>query len=343
MSNNYKKSMDKIILSDELKNKIVQDMISRKTETRAAEKYRSEMNRLRLSDIVKQKIIKTALLHKNKTRKKRFHININSLASITACLLLFVTAASAMHIVSEYPGRYVPYNDTTPDIQDSGSTAQTQNNGDNIKETQESGKDTKTESSAETSEDGSQQALPYQGKNININDPQKNPESENITDDIPPAPSLPLNSESTPVLPPLSVVSPVSGDNEMYTAYHEFNTLDDLKNAVSYKLAEPQYIPSGYRLSGCTLITQELSELQYTNGNNRIIYRTQPGSDDCSGNYNAYSSVREITLYGETAVLKTDPQQGFLAVWNYGNMTYSLDGSKLLTENEIIKIIKNIM
>ncbi len=337
MSNNYKKSMDKIILSDELKNKIVQDMISHKTETHAAEKYKIEMNRLTFPDAMKQKIVKTLLNHKNKITRKRFRINF--LANITACLILFIIAASTLKTTdltteqeSENPNIYITY--TTQEIADNSFDAQK-----NLPKKTEpavnesSPKKTINKISVNTEKN----------PDDNINDSESESENDDNDNNILSPADIPEQEppEQTPQIPSLTAES--SFGNEEIDGFLKFDSADKLKNTIPYKLAEPRYMPAGYELSNCALIAQELSELQYTNGSDRIIYRTEPGSEDCSGNYNSYSSVKEITLKNITASLKTDPQKGFLALWSHDGMTYSLDGSELLTENDIIKIIKNIM
>ena len=63
-------------------------------------------------------------------------------------------------------------------------------------------------------------------------------------------------------------------------------------------------------------------------------FRKSVGSDDNSGDYNAYSAVEEISVGEVTAMLKGADGSFTLAIWSDGAYSYSLQLSDGLTAAE---------
>ena len=76
----------------------------------------------------------------------------------------------------------------------------------------------------------------------------------------------------------------------------------------------------------------ELAEIDYTGEGKTARYRKAAGTEDCSGDYNAYTDVTGLEANGTTVTLKGGAGQYTLAIWTDGSYSYSLslsDGMSL--------------
>lgn len=76
----------------------------------------------------------------------------------------------------------------------------------------------------------------------------------------------------------------------------------------------------------------ELAEIDYTGEGKIARYRKAAGTEDCSGDYNAYTDVTGLEANGTTVTLKGGAGQYTLAIWTDGSYSYSLslsDGMSL--------------
>lgn len=124
--------------------------------------------------------------------------------------------------------------------------------------------------------------------------------------------------------------------------YYEASDLADLKASAAYELNAPSYMPDSYSADAYALISGSLAQIRYFNGTDEILYRTEPGTEDCSGNYSVYDTEKEIKVNDITVTLKINNTSGFLATWQKDNMVYSLDGTGSVSEAEITRIISSI-
>lgn len=132
-------------------------------------------------------------------------------------------------------------------------------------------------------------------------------------------------------------------DSDLVQSGNPFAEIDDLKTAqseVGYVFGVPGYMPDGYEIKGVALLFGTLVQLLYENGNDdRITYRTEKTNDDISGDYSVYEKT-EITDGGIT--IKGNDGLYCTAVWNDGENAYSVYSEDGLTRNEILKIVSSV-
>ena len=121
----------------------------------------------------------------------------------------------------------------------------------------------------------------------------------------------------------------------------DYKTVDEAKKAVKFAVSIPTAVPSGYELENVSVISNEIFQMIFKNGENEICYRTAESNDDISGDYNAYSNTKtlkinnlEITAKGNDGISN--------AVWSNGELTFSIYANKALTEKDMTDIVKNI-
>lgn len=70
-----------------------------------------------------------------------------------------------------------------------------------------------------------------------------------------------------------------------------FSNVSDVVRKVGYNFKIPKYIPKEYKNESYSLICGELIQISYESENDRLLYRTQKGGGDISGDYNVYDTI----------------------------------------------------
>ena len=73
-----------------------------------------------------------------------------------------------------------------------------------------------------------------------------------------------------------------------------------------------------------------------------VMFRKARGTDDISGDYDAYSDVKEITVNETAVTLKGENGQYSLAIWQQDGFTYSLSYEPGGREDAFVMMIQSI-
>lgn len=121
-----------------------------------------------------------------------------------------------------------------------------------------------------------------------------------------------------------------------------YESLDDVKGVLSFDPKVPSALPAGFELNEITSTGSDFLQIIYTdNSDNRIFYRMAKGSDDVSGDYNAYKISKEVAIDDLKVTMRgNDKISG--AVWNDGEFSYSILSDIGLEEEWVIDLIENI-
>jgi hypothetical protein len=118
--------------------------------------------------------------------------------------------------------------------------------------------------------------------------------------------------------------------------------VDELKKAVPFELYVPGKLPAGYKADKTSVISRELAQIIYTDGNNRIIYREAKGAKDISGDYTPYEESNVVEIGDTKVVFKGSKSMINLATWIKDDYSYSLSFSTGIEKEAVISIIKSI-
>ena len=121
----------------------------------------------------------------------------------------------------------------------------------------------------------------------------------------------------------------------------EYNTVDEAKKAVAFKVMVPKIMPEGYTLSWVSTINDELFQISYKNGDNEILYRTAEGTEDISGDYKVYKNEKNLKIEGVDVTIKGN-EGAAKATWTKDGLTYSIYADKEISEQDVTNIIANI-
>ena len=139
---------------------------------------------------------------------------------------------------------------------------------------------------------------------------------------------------SAPVTsPPVQVTNPIVQSED----------LEALRSAAPFALSAPTELPEGWRVESASLIMGSLAQVVYTDGTDTITYRMAEGTEDVSGDYNAYPWTEEADLDGITVTLKGQQEDAvLLAVWTDGAYSYAISCSAPLTAEEAAAIAASV-
>lgn len=124
----------------------------------------------------------------------------------------------------------------------------------------------------------------------------------------------------------------------------EVDSLEELSKSIGFSVPEVKKIPF------------EVSNTVYTNGWNdfaqvayqgesqteEVLFRKARGTDDISGDYNAYADVKEVTVNDTAVTLKGENGTCSLAIWQQDGFTYSLSCEPGESEDVFVAMIQSI-
>lgn len=138
----------------------------------------------------------------------------------------------------------------------------------------------------------------------------------------------------------------------------EVDSLAELSQALGFSVPEVKHIPfevtgivytNGWNefaqveyQGGAMAENQEESQMEGQAESEEVLFRKARGTDDISGDYNAYSDVKEITVNETAVTLKGENGQYKLAIWQQDGFTYSLSWEPGGSEDVFTEMIRSI-
>lgn len=331
-------------------------------------KYNEAMDKIAVSDELKEKIMKSAEM-RGEAKPKSARSNVFPLrraAGWAACLVL--CAATAAVVKSRTGADIVPPPEvvTAPDDgernvpQGNADGSETQQNvpTGSSEQLQPQGKDT-----AEGSENARNNAdVPSAKPDV----PQgvSSPKSDIPQDAVSAKPDIPQDSggetqgssesaqnpqgeENVPPTdndgdsPEFAVPPPLmSGGNES-GLFEDMRDIDAVRQTLGYSFKLPHFMPDGFKAESVSLLFGGLVQLTYSDGESTIFFRTEKTDEDISGDYNIYETVESAEIGGAEITLKGRDGKFFTAVWNDG-CAYSLFCAEGLGKETMLEIAESV-
>lgn len=111
-------------------------------------------------------------------------------------------------------------------------------------------------------------------------------------------------------------------------------SVEELSAIVEFEVEEIAGLPFTPEKESYTAFGTDMAQITYEGDGQTCTFRKSVGSDDNSGDYNAYSAVEEISVGEVTAMLKGADGSFTLAIWSDGAFSYSLQLTDSLTAAE---------
>lgn len=138
--------------------------------------------------------------------------------------------------------------------------------------------------------------------------------------------------------------SPGGEDNQVASPINpsaDAESFSDVREQLGYDFKVPHYLPEGYKLDTVSFMFGSLVQISYLSENDEIVYRTEKTDADISGDYTVYNTVETETINGIDTTLKGSDGVFYGAVWNDGDMAYSLNSTNGLDKDTIVKIVES--
>lgn len=102
-----------------------------------------------------------------------------------------------------------------------------------------------------------------------------------------------------------------------------YETAEDAIAAVDFDAKLISNLPTGYEFSSAAVIDKTLVQIDFTNGDSKISYRTAKTSDDITGAYIEFPDEKLITINSTGITIFSTGDQVDIAKWNTDGIAYS--------------------
>lgn len=101
------------------------------------------------------------------------------------------------------------------------------------------------------------------------------------------------------------------------------DTLADAAALAGFDIIVPDSV-DGYEERAITAMENDMIQVQYFHGDDEICIRKATGEEECSGDYNAYSEEKTVTVGDREITLRGNNGKVMVAVWTEGGYSYSI-------------------
>ncbi|EKQ54560.1 MULTISPECIES: hypothetical protein [unclassified Clostridium] len=136
-------------------------------------------------------------------------------------------------------------------------------------------------------------------------------------------------------------VSSASAVGEKDVNYsQEYKTLDDAEKALNLKVNSLKNLPKGFKMESINVISNEIIQVDYNDGNSNIKFRAGKSIDNISGDYNAYEVKDTVKVNGVNVNLEGNKSEQYnLALWEKDGISYSISAENGIDEKTILGMI----
>lgn len=315
-----------------------------------SDKYNEAMDKIVASDELKEKIKKAAsekIINDKKSKKFIKYRYIRYAAGAAACIAICLTG---INVSKEYYVMPTPTQSASPLVTETPDNTELNLPGETTGNGREEAKNAANQQTPAPNKTKIENTTPSAPQKTEIPKSRITDTVPTLSPQAPDKTAEPTVSE----IPPQSAVpsiqpednEPIDNDENTVMGGNPFSdemSLDEINAELGYEIKTPSYLPNGFEKSSMLLIGDELVQISYSDDkDSAITYRTQKTDEDISGDYNVYDICETEIIGNTTATLKGSDKKYYTAVWNDGENAYALGSDDGLEKNEIIKIIKSI-
>lgn len=358
-SESYISDMNKIVMSDELKAKIL---------SAAADKINSAED-----GQTAEKIIKIKTSNGPKNRKTAFRIVTGLAACAVLCTAYIgIKNSGEDNIISDITDDSIVYTPQTERNDNSADNAD--NNRKTVTDTSDTNQRTVSERRPSTSNINANPVsggskfgggnMSESGAALNggesdssrptdngITNPNTTADSDGVTSGGNINDSAPPKNDNIGDIPVSALPPTNNADNDSDVEqgmcggnpFDEKNNLDEIQKEVGYAFKVPHYMPKGYKTDSMAVMFGTMIQISYTNKSNgdEIIYRTEKTTGDISGDYSEYKNVETKRINNSDVEIKSNGESCHTATWN-DNDAYSVYSRNGIDKNDMEKIVKSV-
>jgi AAA ATPase containing von Willebrand factor type A (vWA) domain len=133
--------------------------------------------------------------------------------------------------------------------------------------------------------------------------------------------------------------TPVAMDKDVSYS-QEYKTLDEAEKALNLKVSQLKTLPTGFKVESVSVISNELIQVDYNNGNSNMVFRAGKSTDNISGDYNTYQVKTTVKVNGIDVTLQGNKNEEYnLATWKKDDISYSISTEDGINEKTMLDMI----
>lgn len=325
LNNSYKKVMDKIVLSDELKDKIIKN---------------------------------TSIHSKNEAPKIKYR-HIKKITGIAACFVICFLSLYA--VTNYYPiqpveivSEITPETHPTPSSDDTIEKKVVTENS-----TQDTCQNDHTENKVVSATIPNKKAdvLADNTKNppINLttNNEQlkidnNNKETVTFEQDILTEENQTVTDNSLPPYATRKKVANKNNDSDTKTdistdiSKNKVTSIEQISTELGYEIKSPQKLPEEYNIANMSVVDENIAEIVYQSETDTITYRTSKTVEDISKKDNVCEFMEIVNINNTDVVIKGNQELYYNAVWAENEEAYSINSDNGVEKNIMVDIVSNV-
>lgn len=131
-------------------------------------------------------------------------------------------------------------------------------------------------------------------------------------------------------------------DVQIPNPFVDCESMEDAKKIAGIDMEVPDEI-TGYDKAVIQAVENDVIQVIYESGEDRILIRKAAGSEDISGDYNVYEKETEYTVDNVTITCKSNDNKNYVIMWTDGDFTYAIDSDAGIDEEltqQLVKLVK---
>ena len=135
-----------------------------------------------------------------------------------------------------------------------------------------------------------------------------------------------------------SITSVAAKEDVNYS--QEYKTLEEAEKALNLKVDQLKTLPKGFEMESINVISNEIIQVEYNDGNNNITFRAGKIIDNISGDYNYYQVKNTTKVNGININLEGNKSGEYnLATWEKDGISYSISVENGIDEKTILGMV----
>ena len=126
----------------------------------------------------------------------------------------------------------------------------------------------------------------------------------------------------------------------MPNPFVDADSLEDAAKIAGFDMTAPDSL-DGYSGTTIQAIENDLIQVIYGDLDHNIYFRKAVGTEDVSGDYNEYESIKTMSLYGKDLTIKSSGEKTHVIIWNDGQYSYSIQSNKGFSFGDVQVLLEN--
>lgn len=119
-----------------------------------------------------------------------------------------------------------------------------------------------------------------------------------------------------------------SGDAaQIPNPFVDCKTIEEAAEIAGFTVTVPEKLPEDYTQDTIQAVENQMVQIVYTNGENKMTIRKAKGAEDISGDFNSYAEDKALTVGDVQVATKGNDGKVSVATWANEEYTYSISVS----------------